>query len=88
MSFGTGIRQVDRGSVNLTDAGPVTDTLGTTLTDTAKALLIFSFSCDSTSAEGAVIPVRGVITNTTTLTFTRGKTGGTTTIEWQVIEYY
>ena len=87
MGFGSGIRQVDRGNHAFSGTSG-TDTLGTTLTDITKALLVFSWITDSTSTEGSIQYVNGVITNTTTLTFTRGKAGGSITVEWQVIEYY
>lgn len=82
------LRQVERGTVSLPAAtASVTATLSTTLLDTSKALLIFSYQpAAPRSDRGAV---RGVITNTTTLTFDRGSatSAPAITIEYQVVEW-
>ncbi len=63
-----------------------TDTL--TAVDTAKSWLVHSYSSASgTSADIGQKLVRGVVTNTTTLTFDRDNTGQTADLTWYLVEF-
>lgn len=65
-----------------------TATLGTTLTDTSKTVLIFGAYENLTTSVLAHGLIAGTITNTTTLTFYRGSsTTVAVTVQWQVIEF-
>lgn len=82
------LRQTDTDSVVLgAGSASQTDTLNVELLDTGKAFMVFGVKGDDASPEFGCI--RGQITNTTTLTFTR-KTAAASpaiTIRWYVAEF-
>lgn len=82
------LRQIERGTVTLPSAtASVTKTLTTTLLDTNKTLLLFSYQPSTSRSDRGL--VRGVVTNTTTLTFDRGSatSAPAITVEYQVVEW-
>ena len=66
-----------------------TSSSGTNFTATIASVditkSVLSFSCRYNT--GIEIFVSGQITNATTLTFRKQSSGGTVTVEWQVVEY-
>ena len=84
--FGQGnsaIKSIQKGQTTIA-AASASNTATITSVDTDKSVLIFSLTAGSNSVTGLA---RGVITNATTLTFTRVGTTGDTIVEWQVVEY-
>lgn len=70
-----------------TGSSSLTATLSPAIT-TSKSLLLFNYnSAAGTSANIGQKMMRGVITNTTTLTFDRGNTGQTINLTWFLIEF-
>ena len=80
------LKQIERGSYSIqaTDA-TVTITLSTTLTDTTKAVLLFTAKVDS--IQPATFCWLGRILSTTQIQFERNVADKTGAIEWQVIEF-
>lgn len=82
----TGLLGVQSGQKTLASA----DT-STTVTITAvlkeKSILFFNYSSASAALSANINEVRGVLTNTTTITFDRGANGADITINWWVIEF-
>jgi hypothetical protein len=66
-------------------AGSASQTASITTVSTDKAFLRFSWNTASTTM--AIGAVRGTITDSTTLTFTRVTTTTAITVEWQVVEF-
>ena len=80
---GSVIKSIQKGQTTIA-AASASNTATITSVDTDKSVLIFS----STAGTNDVTELaRGVITNATTLTFTRVGTTGATIVEWQVVEY-
>lgn len=80
------LRQIETGTATIANtASSGTVTLGTTLLDTSKSLLIYQVRLNGNRPADANI--RGELTNTTTLTFNRDETAGVINIRWYVIEW-
>lgn len=79
------LRQVEYFSVTFGASTTATVTLSTTLLDTSKAFIDFGVETDGTGPAHRM--VRGNITNTTTLTFTRHGTTGTPTVKGYCVEF-
>ena len=84
-SFGSGVKAVQRGQKTLTGTS---DTVTITAVVLVKSFLIFSNDIAGAITNSSAVAVRGQITNTTTLTFSRTNSAENAIIEWQVIEYY
>ena len=87
MAFGSSVKAVQRGSVTFGDSVTATDTI--TAVVLAKSVLSFSHSSIAGGHTPSQQDIRGQITDTTTLTFTRTTADATElpVIEWQVIEH-
>lgn len=82
---GSAMKTVQRGQKALASLD-ATDTVTITAVVMAKSFLIFSFSVTGSTTGRNLM---GDITNTTTLTFTRGQGEAIELlIEWQVVEFY
>lgn len=79
------LRQVEYFSVTFSAATSKTHTLSTTLLDVNKSFMVFGIESSGNNTEDDMI--MGVITNTTTLTFTRQGSSGTPTIKGYVVEF-
>ena len=82
-TFGSGIKSIQRGEKTLTGATD-TDTVTITGVVTAKAFVISSTRCDNDFLSRSLMRV--VLTNTTTLTFTRGSNTNSSIMSLAVIE--
>jgi hypothetical protein len=65
-------------------SGDTSRTATITAVTTNKSVLFFSVR--GATDDGSQNSIRGVLTNTTTLTFTRASSGSTMTVEWTVVE--
>ena len=83
--WGSGIKSIQRGTFTLNNPD-LTDTQAINAVVMAKSIVIHNNSSTGTNPDDCMI--RCVLTNTTTLTFTRGANAGGTISVWQVIEYY
>jgi hypothetical protein len=83
------VRSLQYDSVTLDAAtNTTTDTLATTLTNTSKAVLI-NLGCYSTDTNSIAQLARLTVTNTTTVTLTRGTSAASnTTCGYAVVEFY
>ena len=84
--------QTQGGGTQATQSGTATMADGRTSTtatirsvEMTRTFLVFSTTSDRTHPANA--QVRGELTNSTTLTFTRSGTSGDVTIKWSVVEY-
>lgn len=90
--FGGGVKSVQRGAVSL-PASTTSVTVTVTSVTTSKAVLIVTSRVTPTNNNtltdftSASQFVSGQLTNATTISITRGKTGYPMTVEWQLVEY-
>lgn len=77
--FGSGLKSVQRGEATITGAS---GTVTITAVVLAKSFLVFS------SNDVSYYNLKGYLTNTTTITFTRGGADGSCSVAWEVMEYY
>ena len=84
-TFGSNIKSVQRGEKTLGDS-TATDTVTITAVDTSKAFVVISYSYNSNVVSEVLVDA--FLTNTTTITFTRGTGTNIVIIAWQVVEFF
>lgn len=82
--FGMAIKQVIRGSITV-NAPATSNTATIASVVTAKSFISFLGSSNSSASSGGASVA---LTNSTTVTATSGASAGTTTVLYQVVEYY
>lgn len=85
----TPIKSIQRGTTVISNAG-YSATATISAVNTSKSIVIFSGQSgpNAGGTDPTACLVRAVLTNTTTITFTRGYPQGDITSAWQIIEYY
>ena len=86
----TQVKSIQRGTAIITEPN-VSATATISGVTTGKSVVVLGHMYPNASAAGVGLHAclaNAVLTNTTTITFTRGVAGGTVTIAWQVIELY